>query len=828
MKCAVCGAENIPDSRLCKACGHLLSGEKGGSISSAETVDHTSPFLQRGLLFAGRYEIIEVLGTGGMGVVYRVHDTKIDDEITLKVLKPGIASEKKTIERFRNELRLARKISHKNVCRMFDLNEGQDSIYITMEYIAGQDLRGLIRQAGRLTIQKAVSIAIQLAKGLSEAHRAGIIHRDLKPGNVMIDKEGNAKILDFGIARSLETKGLTGVGTLIGTPEYMAPEQVDGISPDKRTDIYSMGIMLFEMLTGRLPFEGDTPVSIAIKHKTEIPPEPLSINPGLPGRLNRLILKCLEKDKSRRFQTMEELIAELQAVLNSLPHSDLSGGGKRFRTRKLVRSRLRIPAYVIFGAVFVLFIYWMFLSSPKKGDVLDSVAVLPIANIENNQDTEYLCDGITESLISRLSQLPSFTKVIAGSSVFSYKGRTVDPQEAGKELAVDAVLVGRLRRQEDDLVLSVELVKVADKSRIWGGTYNKKMSEIFELQESISSSIVESLRMNISGDEMLRLTKRSTTKWEAFEAYSRGIYFWGRRGEHLITAIEHFKKAVAIDPNYALAYTGLAKSYFLLPEYVKVSPDEAFPLAEEAVSKAMELDPQLAEVYITTAQIRRRIYFDWDGAAEAYRRAIYLNPGFATAYHWYAYDLMCRERFAEAIGMMERAYELDPLSLVINRNLGQVYYRAGRYEDGLSALRRGLELDPKLPAAHYHMAMAHVSKGRLDDALKELEAELEATKALEFSAKSLLGIIKVWMGQRSEAEIILRDLVEASEATYVSPTCVAGLYMVLGDHLQGFSWLEKAIEGHDVRLSWLRIDPAFSDVRSDPRFQIVLERIGLQ
>lgn len=831
MKCPECHFVNPEGSSFCGKCATPLPSSEEISDFPTRTREKIPDKLTRGTTFASRYEIIEELGEGGMGKVFRVEDKKMHEEVALKVLNPEIAADKKTIERFRNELKFARKIAHKNVCRMYDLNEEKTTHYISMEYVPGEDLRSMIRMTKQLSVGTAISVVKQICGGLTEAHRLGVVHRDLKPSNIMIDKEGNARIMDFGIARSLKAKGVTAAGVMIGTAEYMSPEQVEGREADQRSDIYSLGVIFYEMVTGRIPFEGETFLSIALKHKTEQPRDPKELNTQLPENLTNVILKCMEKDKERRYQTAEELLSELNKI-----EKDITTAERVLPKRKLESEKVggmkwkRVLLYGSGAVILILLIIAGISFLTERLGPIDSIAVLPFENVDADSETEYLCDGITESIINRLTQLPNLKKVIARSSVFRYKDREIDPQVVGQELGVDAVLVSRMSRRDDELSISVELVKVEDKTRIWGNQYyTREISEIFAIQDEISNSISDNLRLKPTREELERMTRRYTENTEAFIASSKGRYFWNKRTEEdLKRAIGYFEQALQLDPNYALAYVGLANSYLLLPEYGVYRSKEAYPKVKEAAMKALEIDDMLAEAYVTLAQIKRRYDYDWAAAERTYKRAIELDPNYATAHHWYGYDLMCVERYDEAIKEIKRAHELDPLSLVINRNLGQVLYRAGRYDEALEALNKTLEMDPTFSSTHLYLGSIYLQKSRYEDALAEFQKEKEYARGWGTRAEAWIGVAYMKLGQREKTQEILDDLIKRSKQTYVRATSIAMLYFVLGEDDQGFQWLEKAYEEYDSFLRLIRTDLIFDRVRSDPRFREIVRKMGYE
>jgi len=825
MKCASCHAENPESFRFCKDCGSPLSSQtkKPGRLFP-------------GTVFAGRYRIVEELGSGGMGRVYKALDKELDTLVVLKVLLPEVAADQETISRFRNELKLSREISHKNVCRMFDLNMTGDTYYITMEFVDGESLKNIILMTKKLSMATAVSLTKQICEGLGEAHRHGVVHRDLKPGNILIDREGRVKIVDFGLARSIESQGITATGVIIGTPQYMSPEQVLEKTIDQRSDIYSLGVLLYEMLTGQLPFDGDSPSDVALRHVREKPIEPQDLDLKIPPDVSRLILKCLAKEKEDRYGSIQELMAELariekklaQPQPDELPKKEKTGPNRIFGVEKkwAALGGLVILALLLAGAAIGLVM-------KKERKVFDSIAVLPfeIDNVASGQESEtvYLADGITEGIITKLAKLPGLKKVIARSSVFQYKGRDIDPQAVGRELGVQTLLASRLSQYGDEFSITVELVDTADNRRIWGDSYRIDRSQIFEVQGDIAQSITESLSLELTGEEKERIAKRYTESSEAFKAYARGQFLWNKRTQtDLLKAIGYFEQALKIDPDYALAYTGLSLSYLLLPEYGNFFPETAYQKAREYAMRALDIDSDLAEARTALAQVKRRYDLDWPAAEREYERALELDPNYAMAHHWYGYDMMCMARYDEAIRMMQRAHELDPLSLVINRNLGQVYYRSGQYERGREIFLRMLAKNPNFSYIHYHLGNIHFQQGRYEEALVLFQKEKKNARGWALHVQPWIGMAYAKLGKREEAQTILSDLISISQQDQVPPTPVAALHFVLGNTDEGFQWLEKAYEEYDTWTRLLKTDRVFDPVREDPRFLDILKKLGLE
>ncbi len=525
MKCSKCLHDNPADTVFCGKCGTKFDTEDRASFT--RTIETGANELVRGTLFAGRYEIIEELGTGGMGRVYRAHDTKLNEEVALKLIKPEIAAERRVVERFRNELKTARKIRHKNVCGMYDFHEEGKTLYLTMEYVRGEDLKSLIHRMKTLTVGAAVSVARQVAEGLGEAHKLGIVHRDLKPGNIIIDKEGQAKIMDFGIARSLSGGGTTAEGVIIGTPEYMSPEQVEGKEADQRSDIYALGIILFEMVTGRLPFEGETPFSIANKQKSEPPPAPKKLMPQIPEGLNKLILRCLEKDKAKRYQTAEDFLADLMATEAALPIGERKSARPKPKTSreitvKFTPKKLFVLALALLVLAAAGIILWPVIHPNKSATRVSApsqqtLAVLPFTDLTSAKDQASLCEGIAETLINSLSSVGSL-KVRGKYSSFLFKSQD-DPREVGRKLNAQKLLIGTIQKVGNRLRVNVQLLNVADGTPLWSEKFDGKEEDIFDIQDKIAAEAIGQMKVGLLEKEKAGLEKRYTSNKEAYSLY---------------------------------------------------------------------------------------------------------------------------------------------------------------------------------------------------------------------------------------------------------------------------------------------------------------------
>ncbi len=835
IECSKCQTNNPDSQRFCGDCGTSLTGIDGISISQTRTLQTPSEPLTRGARFADRYEIIEKLGEGGMGAVYRVDDTKVHEEVALKIISPLVAADKQIIERFRNELKFARKIRHKHVCQMFDLGEDEETLFITMEYVAGEDLKSLLRRTGKLTTEMAVRVAKQVFEGLTEAHSIGIVHRDLKPSNIMVDKEGHARIMDFGIARSMKAKGITGAGLVIGTPEYMSPEQAEGKEADSRSDIYSIGVILFEMLTGQRPFEGDSALGVAMKHKGEMPKDPKEINPQIPDDLSGVILKCLEKGKDSRYQSAGEVRSDLEKIEQGLPTTDRIVPKRKSITSKEITvqfgiKKIFIPFLIVLTAVAIGVVIWSPWTNKETVPTImekASIAILPFQDMSPQNDQEPLCEGLADELITRLTQIKEL-RVPARTSSFSFKGKDADIQEIGDRLEVETILEGSLQKSENKLRIRVRLVNVADIQTIWQETYQRDEGDIFALQDEIALDILDHLKIELLGDEKLRFIKHHTTNPEAYNLYLKGRYFWNlRTKEGINKALDYIQQAIEKDPAYALAYSGLADCFNALGFYSALTPNESFPKAKAAALKAIEIDETLAEAYASLAYVS--FYYDWDwmSAETMFKKAQDLSATYPTTPHWYAEYLAAMERLDEAIVEKKRASRLDPISMIINTTVGWMFYFARQYDQAIEQIKKAFEIDPNFVPAHFWLAQAYEQKGMFQEAISEFQKAVTLSRSSTYTITSLAHAFAV-SGDKVKAKELLDQLKELSKERYVSAYEIAEVYVGLGEKNLAFEWLQKALNERSRALVFLKVEPRLDSIRSDPRFNALLIKMNLE
>jgi serine/threonine protein kinase/TolB-like protein/Tfp pilus assembly protein PilF len=838
----------------------------------------------------GHYEVLRMLGEGGMGEVYLAVDTtELGRTVAIKLLSPEVAANPKRMQRFVQEAKTVSALNHPNILTIYEFGQEGATRFIATEFVEGRTLRE--HMLTRLKLHEVLDIAMQIAAALDAAHEANVIHRDIKPENVMVRRRDHiVKVLDFGLAKAIGPNAAesaptdpeagtklmlhTEPGVVMGTVAYMSPEQSAG-SPqvDHRTDIWSLGAVIYELLAGRMPFEGkDLHRQIIAIQETN--PAPLArFVDGIPERLEEIVGKTLAKNPNERYQTAKDLLIDLRNLKRKLDldaeidrkispemhaagptasdpsaPSTVSGAARAQATAAPSASsstsseasqassaeylidgiRRHKLGVLLAGMILVIAIGGLgyYLHARNTEVAIESIAVLPFINQSGDPNAEYLSDGLTESIINSLTQLPNL-RVIARSSVFRYKGRDTDPLVIGKELGVRAVLVGRIMQHGDGLTISTELVDVRDNKQVWGEQYDRKAADLMSLQRDIAGQIANNLRLKISGEEHNRMMKHYTEDPEAYQLYLKGRFYWNKRTEeNYQKAIDYFRQAIEKDPNYALAYTGLADSYSFLSSQGIRSPHDVFPLAKQAATKAIEIDNSLSEAHTSLAYVK--LYYDWDwaGAEQEYKNAIELNPNYATPHHGYAYLLISSGRTEAAFAEIRKAEEIDPLSLTINTDFGEFYYFARRNDEAIAQLKKAIDMDAGFVRAHFLLGRALVQKGRCDEAI----AEFQKARRLEENAVEWIGALTqgyASCGRKAEAEKTMAELVELSKQHYVSPHWFAAVEAELGNKDEAFKWLDQAFERRFGPLIYIKVNPIWDPLRSDPRFAEYVRRVGL-
>jgi len=761
----------------------------------------------------GHYRVLGRLGAGGMGVVYRAEDVRLRRGVALKLLVDDDAGSPDAVERLYREACAASALNHPNICTIYDIGADRGHTFVVMELLEGHTLRD--RLSGQpLPLGETIELARQIADALDAAHQRHIIHRDIKPANIFVTKRGQAKVLDFGLAKvvgvqdvdATRAHDLTNSGIALGTVPYMSTEQVRGETLDARTDIFSFGAVLSEMLTGLQVFRGKTSALVfdAILH---LDPDPPSAScPWVPSALDAIVDRALQKNRSHRYQAFAELLADLRHV--HAPHPAAEAGSAS--QTALHRAPSRGPARK---------------RDSSRSRAIPALAVLPFVNVAHDPDIEYLCDGITESIINKLSQLGAL-RVVPRSTVFRYKATPNDPAAIAAELKVRALVVGRVAQRGGRLVVSVELVDPKRQSQLWGEQFNRTSDDIFEVQESIATEVSRSLELKLNSSDRHRLARRETEDPVAYQSYLKGRFYWNKRTiDGLLQAIDHFQAAIDRDPQFARAYAGLADAFNILGYYNGRRPTEVYPRAKEAAARALDIDPAMAEAHASLGYARLFFDRDWRGAEASFLEAIRLNPAYPSAHQWYGWVLMATRRWPEMIASMRRAHDLDPLSLVINEHLGYALSLVGRHDDALRQLQATVDLDPGFALAHLRIGAVHLIEQRLDAAIEAMRSAVQLSSG-RFGLGAL-GFTLALAGQRGEAEAVLRDLHDRATAEFISPLEFAYVHAGLGDVDATFGAIARAVAERISDLVRLDFLPWPAEIRSDPRYPAVLAAIGL-
>jgi serine/threonine protein kinase/tetratricopeptide (TPR) repeat protein len=816
------------------------------------------------------YRILKKLGEGGMGEVYLAEDLNLGRQVAVKVLSHELTANPEHLRRFEREARAASALNHPNILTVYEIGEADGVNFIATEFIEGESLSQRMKR-GPIQLTEVLDIGIQIASALAAAHEARIVHRDIKRDNIMLREDHLVKVLDFGLAKlvkqeahDLDSEGITQAlhkttpGVVMGTAEYMSPEQARGREVDGRTDIWSLGVVLYKMVTGNTPFKGETISDvIASILKTDPPPLVNEAEP-VPPELEQIISKALRKNRKDRYQHIKELLIDLKDCKQELEFSSRLGASESREQRswqsarsaevetsvatdvhttsraesilhKIKRHKLGVAAalVVLIGLVTIgALAYLRYSAGDQTG--IDSLAVLPFVNDTGDSEMEYVSDGLSESLINNLSQLPGL-KVIARSSAFRYKGKNANAEEVADALGVKGILTGRLLRHGENLQISVELMDARDKTHMWGGQYDRSGRDLMAVQQEIVREISRSLRLKLPSLEQSRVGNLHTANAESYEFYLKGRFHWNKRtGESLKKSVDYFNQAIEKDPTYALAYVGLADAYIVIPFFSVGSPQEFYPKAKAAARRALEIDDTLAEAHTALAAVLMNYDWNLSESNKEFQRAIELNPNYANAHHWYAREnLTIMGSFDRALAEMRRAHELDPLSLIINANLGKAYFNARRYDEAIQQLRKTIEIDQTFFVAHHYLGSAYAMKGDYSAAFAEYQ---KAHQLNEYDPHvlALTGRLYAVSGRRAEALKTIEQLKSIARERYVADYSIALIYAALGEKDQAFELLEKSYRDHTVDMLTLHYDPLIDNLRSDLRFADLQRRVGLK
>lgn len=772
------------------------------------------------------YKIIERLGQGGMGVVYKAEDVKLRRPVALKFLPSDLTRDKEANQRFIYEAQNASALDHQNVCTIYEIEESDDGqMFIAMAHYEGETLKEKIDSHPEgMPLEKAIDIAIQIAEGLEKVHKHEIVHRDIKPANIMITQDNQVKIVDFGLAKLATSIKTPGVGRSIGTPAYSSPEQVRGETIDHRTDIWSLGVVLYEMVTGQLPFKGDYEHEMVYSIMNDELPAVSGLPTGVSPALKAMINRSLAKNPENRYQSVAELLGDLRSIQTQIK----SGISDIHLVARVQGRRKRIISYSIAILLLLLIAIGLYFKPGTKQDNwLASIAVLPLDNLSNDPEQEYFTDGMTDALITELAKI-SALRVISRASVMHYKGSNKTMPEIAKELNVDAVVEGSVLRVGERVQITAQLIQTQPEQHLWAQTYDRHLRDILSLHTDLARTIANQVNVKLTPGEQIRLTNVDIIDPDAYHAYLLGRYHQNKQGtsEEIWRCLDYFQEAINKDSSYAVAYTGLADAYSFLGCFGYLTPKDAFAKAKTAALKALEMDDQLAEAHTSLGFILLHHEWDWVGAKAELERAIELRPGYALAHHLYADYCGAQKRFNEALKHRKISIQFDPLSVHQYTNFGWSYHSSHQYDEAIAQYQRAIEMDPGTIASHYLLGQVYALKGMYQEAIEEHKKAVNQS-GNHPAVLAALGHTYAMAGKKKEAQEILDDLLTRARTQYISAYSIAVIYNGLGNKKETLAWIEKAIEERDGWLAnWLNVDPRLDNLRNDPKFADLLRKVG--